>query len=427
MWAASRLSPVTRRTETSWPASQPDGLGGAGLGRVEEGEQSPQRHLGLVRRHGEVGPGQWSAGQGEHAVAVAAELGEPLLQPGLGLAERHGPAIDLGVGAHLEHLAEGALGDQQRGAVVADQHAEPLALEVIGDLVQPGASVGRCRAGKDRLVQGVGEAVLEAGVEPGQPEYLVAGAAGEVERGVQADRTGGDGAGLVGAQHRHGAEILDGVQPLDDDLLGRHPPGAGGQADAHDGGQQLRGEPDGQGKREQQRLDQGTVQHQVDHEDRGDQHHHRPHQQQPERGDAALEPRLEPASGQLRGDSAELGRMPCPGDDRLAGAADHVGAHEQAVGTTGQRRGGGEHAGALLDRIGLTGQGRLIDQQLLRPDDPAVGRHDIAGVEHQHVADHDILHGHRALLAAAADLHLHPDLGHQRIDGLSGAVLLPEA
>jgi hypothetical protein len=162
---------------------------------------------------------------------------------------------------------------------------------------------------------------------------------------TQADHARGDRAGLVTAQHRHGTEVLDGVQPLDDDPLGRHPSGPGGQADADDGGEQLRGEPDGQRQREQQRLDQGTVQHQVDREDGGDQHHHRPHQQQPERGDAALEPGPLPAAGQPAGHGAELRRPAGPGHHRLARAADHVGAHEQAVGTPRQRRGGVDLAG----------------------------------------------------------------------------------
>jgi len=81
---------------------------------------------------------------------------------------------------------------------------------------------------------------------------------------------------LSGAQQGHRAEVFNGVQALDDDLLGGHPPGAGGEADADDGGQQLRGEPDRQREREQHRVDERAVQQQVDHEDRGDQHHHRP-------------------------------------------------------------------------------------------------------------------------------------------------------
>jgi hypothetical protein len=91
-------------------AGQPtDGLGGAGLGRVQKGQQAPQRHLGLVGRTVQPGPVQGPGGQGEHAVAVTAELGEPLLQPRHGLAQRHSLAVDLGTGAHLQHLVERAL------------------------------------------------------------------------------------------------------------------------------------------------------------------------------------------------------------------------------------------------------------------------------------------------------------------------------
>jgi ornithine cyclodeaminase len=129
----------------------------------------------------------------EHAGPVIQALAAGRLR-GADLVEGHGPAVDLGGDAHPEHLVEGALGDQQRGAVAARQHAEPLALEVVGDLAEPGAGVDRCRAGEDRLVQGVGEAALQARVEPGQPQHLLTGTAGRVERAVQADRASTDAA-----------------------------------------------------------------------------------------------------------------------------------------------------------------------------------------------------------------------------------------
>ena len=60
----------------------------------------------------------------------------------------------------------------------------------------------------------------------------------------------GDGAGFIRAQHVHGAKILDGIQPLDDDLLLRHGNGALRQIDSHDHRQHFRGQTHGdcQGK-----------------------------------------------------------------------------------------------------------------------------------------------------------------------------------
>ena len=52
-------------------------------------------------------------------------------------------------------------------------------------------------------------------------------------------------AGLVRAKHVHRAEVLNRVEPLDDDLLARHRHRALGQADRHNHRQHFRRESDG--------------------------------------------------------------------------------------------------------------------------------------------------------------------------------------
>ena len=59
-------------------------------------------------------------------------------------------------------------------------------------------------------------------------------------------------AGLVGAEHVHRAEVLDGVEPLDDDLLLRHRQRALGEADRDDHRQHFRRQADGHGQREEE-------------------------------------------------------------------------------------------------------------------------------------------------------------------------------
>jgi hypothetical protein len=77
-----------------------------------------------------------------------------------------------------------------------------------------------------------------------------------VECGAQRDPARGQGAGLVRDQHIEVFEVFDAHQALDQDLALGQPPRPGGQAGAHHGRQQLRGDPDGDREGEQQRIEQ---------------------------------------------------------------------------------------------------------------------------------------------------------------------------
>src|ERR1039458_7977836 len=61
----------------------------------------------------------------------------------------------------------------------------------------------------------------------------------------------GERAGLVGAEHVHSAEVLNGVETLHDYLLAAHGERALGQADGDNHGQHLRGHADGNGHSEE--------------------------------------------------------------------------------------------------------------------------------------------------------------------------------
>jgi hypothetical protein len=76
--------------------------------------------------------------------------------------------------------------------------------------------------------------------------------------------------------------------------------------------------------------------------------------------------------------------------------------------------------------VRLTGQHRLIDEQTVGLDDPAIGWYDISGREHEDIADDDVHDGDRDLSATTKNLRLDTDLGEERVHGLSGGVLLPE-
>ena len=64
----------------------------------------------------------------------------------------------------------------------------------------------------------------------------------------------GERAGLVGAEHVHGAEVLDRVQPLDDHFLPRHADRAAGEADRDDHRQHFGRQAHGHGQGEEERL-----------------------------------------------------------------------------------------------------------------------------------------------------------------------------
>ena len=189
------------------------------------------------------------------------------------------------------------------------------------------------RIAADRGVAGVGGFVADES----EGEHVGAVVAGRGDRSFEADVTVGERAGLVGEQHVDVAEILDAHQPLDEHLLGGEPPRAGGQAGRHDGWQQLGGDADRDGEGEQHRVDDGTTQRDVDHEDRDAEHPADLGQQPGEAGEAELELGLGVAFPEPDGDPPELGGRPGRDHHGVGAALVHDGSHEQTRRQLGQR------------------------------------------------------------------------------------------
>ncbi len=138
-----------------------------------------------------------------------------------------------------------------------DDHRHPLAGEIEGDLVD--FLVVRHRVLlvdllelQDRAIQDVAEPRLKMAVEIGQHEDPFILVADDVAMPLQDHPVQGERAGLVGAEHVHGAEVLDRVQPLDDHFLPRHADGAAGEADRDDHRQHLGREAHGHGQGEEE-------------------------------------------------------------------------------------------------------------------------------------------------------------------------------
>ena len=84
-----------------------------------------------------VGGGELPGGEGEDAVTLCAQLGEPLWSRG-GPTRWARPVRRLGRRAHGEHLAKAPLVIRSGGA--GDEDGQALALEVVGHLVETQAA-----------------------------------------------------------------------------------------------------------------------------------------------------------------------------------------------------------------------------------------------------------------------------------------------
>ena len=113
------------------------------------------------------------------------------------------------------------------------------------------AFAGAARAGRQRRVERAAIAAEFGGdaAEMGDARIVLTL---RIEAAGQRDLCQCQRAGLVGAQYRHGAEVVDRGQPLDDDFARRHAHRAARQGDGGNHRQQFRRQPDRQGHREQQ-------------------------------------------------------------------------------------------------------------------------------------------------------------------------------
>jgi hypothetical protein len=129
--------------------------------------------------------------------------------------------------------------------LLGHHHRHAPAHEVERDLVDLAVVLRQAQLGghldvrQHRAVEQVLQPGLVVAVEVGELQHLVAGLAEHVGVALQHDAVLGQRAGLVGAQHVHGAEVLDRVQALDDHLLARQHHRALGQGGGDDHGQHL--------------------------------------------------------------------------------------------------------------------------------------------------------------------------------------------
>ncbi len=109
-------------------------------------------------------------------------------------------------------------------------------------------------AGQNGFIEGATNTRLKVAVDPREFENAVAFLALPIDAICEGYLRLGQGAGLVDAEHVHGAQIVDRGKPLDDDLLQGHALGSARQRDRHDHRQKFRREADRQRYGKEDRL-----------------------------------------------------------------------------------------------------------------------------------------------------------------------------
>ena len=225
-----------------------------------------------------------------------------------------------------------------------------------------------------RAVQDVPQASLEVTVHVRQREDALVFLQRDVAVLLQDDVIHRQRAGLVGAEHVHRAQVLNGVDPLDDDLLAAHRQCAFGQAHRHDHRQHLRSQAHGHRDGEEEGFDPVALGQTIDDEDEGHHGENESQHQPGELSDALVERRLCRHLRQRLGHAAEKCLFPGGDDNRRRRTAFDARAQECDGGQIdGRSRGRVPFDLELLNREALAGQRALRDEQIFRRDHAHVG------------------------------------------------------
>ena len=373
---------------------------GAFLRRIEEGDVAFEDQIRLIRHAVFMGlRRQDLVGHRHHPQPLLVEIvGDAANARQQRLAQRDHLVFVAHVAANRQHLFQRALAHQLVILVVlGHHHRHAAAYEIERDLIHLAVVLQRrrlpilLRAAQHRHVEQVFQPGLVEAVQPGVAQHPLAASAERIGVALQHDLVLSQGAGLVGAQNVHGAEVLDGVQAFDDHLLARQLHRPFGQRRGDDHRQHFRRQPDRHRQREQRRFPPVALGVAVDQQHDRRHHQHKADQQPADLADAALEGvRLLLLAGDALRQLAEIGAAAGADHHRQRGAADHVGAHEaqvlavERIGRQRLRRRGFFH------RQRFTGQRRLTDEQILGRQQAQIRRDHVAGRQLDDIARHQL-------------------------------------
>ena len=205
------------------------------FGRIEEGDITGEHQIVLVRhgvgailrRHPFVGDGKRPQAIFVQFARKFAHLLASIVGEGH-LASRQ-RAIVVGQAAERQQFLDGALADKQIPiAAIAHDDGHAAAHEIERDLVdllvvlEVVDNFFGLRVFEHRQIEKVLESRLMEAVEPGVCQNLAVFIAVNVEMPLKDDLVLRQRAGLIGAEDVHGAEVLDGIEPLHHGLAAGH-------------------------------------------------------------------------------------------------------------------------------------------------------------------------------------------------------------
>jgi hypothetical protein len=376
---------------------------GGRLGLVDKDEESDKVQVVLVSS-GDAGQlGSDPAGDGHDTVARA-ELGC-----------EHSAGVVGDFDASDENGLRGAFGDEEPFVVPVGEHRHATTIVIErGD----GGPVERsCRTG------GSTRGFPQGDVERVATHRGVAGAHGlvaheteredvgvvvtlRVDRAREGDVTISQSAGLVGEQHVDVTKVLDTHESLDQHLLLGEPPRTSRQAGRYHGGEELRSDADRDREGEQDGIDDGAADDDVDHEDRDAEQATDLGQQPRKAGEADLKLRLRMTFPEPGGDPSELSSRPRRDHDGIGSAFVHDGSHKQTRRQLRERRAARHWLGRLVCGGRLTSQDGLVALQVARAEEADIGRHDRADAQVHDVAGHQVsdLDAYRRAVAGGSNI-----------------------
>ena len=407
------------------------------LRRVQEGHVANQGQAAFVglRIGGLAGSGLLHRHR-HHAQALLVQFLGGLPHAGQAvLVQWHVLAVLANGTAYRQHFFHRALADQLVVVLaLGHHHRHAAALEVERNLVhlvvvlrQPQRAL-QLHVFQHRAVQEVDQPGLEVAVEIGELQHVFRIVAEHIGVTLQRDPVLGERAGLVGAQHFHGAEVLDRIQALDDHLAPRQQHRTLGQGGGDDHRQHLRRQAHRHRQREQKRLGPVTLGPAVDQQHERHHHQREADQQPADTVDAGLEcGRRTVGGGAALGQRAEVGAV-AGGQHHGGGrSGHHIGAHEQQVVLFQQAGQAVARVRELFHWQRFAGHRGLGDEQVLGGQYAAIGRNHVSGRQHDVVAGHQLADRQvqQACRATAVQVRAEVLVGH--IGGLGAGIAAQHA